>query len=309
MARAQTLAPAETAVGIRHEQAALGLAAVMPRLVVAARRTAATVMHGLHGRRRAGTGENFWQFRRFSSGEPAGQIDWRRSARDDHLYVREREWEAAHTVWLWIDRSRSMAYRSDLAPDAKVERAVVLALASAELLVRGGERAGLLGLGRPTASRRAIELFAETLALAPDDATGIPPAVPIAPLSEAVLIGDFLAPVAETAVALKSLAARGARGHLVVVSDPIEDIFPFTGRTELRDPEAGTRFTAGRAQDLKADYVARLGLHREALRAAATPLGWDVAFHRTDRSAAEALLALHARFGERPAAATVERAR
>jgi uncharacterized protein (DUF58 family) len=309
MVRAETLAPAETAIGVRHEQAALGLAAVMPRLVVAARRTAATVMHGLHGRRRAGTGENFWQFRRFSSGEPAGSIDWRRSARDDHLYVREREWEAAHTVWLWVDRSRSMAFRSDLAADPKIERAIVLALASAELLVRGGERAGLLGLGRPTASRRAVELLAETLALAPLDETGAPPATPIAPLSEAVLIGDFLAPIGETTAALNGLAARGARGHLLVVSDPVEDSFPFAGRTELRDPEAGTRFTAGRAQDLKADYAARLDLHREALRAAAAPLGWDVAFHRTDRSAAEALLALHARFGERPAELIVERAR
>src|SRR2546426_695698 len=77
-----------------------------------ARRVAATVIHGLHGRRRAGTGENFWQFRRFVSGEPANRVDWRRSARDDHLYVREREWEAAHTVWIWPDRSPSMVFAS-----------------------------------------------------------------------------------------------------------------------------------------------------------------------------------------------------
>ena len=88
----------------------------MPRLILEARRVAATVIHGLHGRRRAGTGENFWQFRRFMSGEPARSIDWRRSARDDHLYVREREWEAAHTVWLWADRSPSMDFASRAAP-------------------------------------------------------------------------------------------------------------------------------------------------------------------------------------------------
>src|SRR5271156_3722483 len=80
------------------------LAAAMPRLIREARRVAATVIHGLHGRRRAGPGENFWQYRRFVSGEPAARIDWRRSARDDHLYVREQEWEAAHTVWIWPDR-------------------------------------------------------------------------------------------------------------------------------------------------------------------------------------------------------------
>ena len=88
------------------------LAETMPRLILEARRIAATVIHGLHGRRRAGPGENFWQYRRFLSGEPARRVDWRRSARDEHLYVREQEWEAAHTVWIWPDRSPSMAFAS-----------------------------------------------------------------------------------------------------------------------------------------------------------------------------------------------------
>src|SRR5712672_4009089 len=91
------------------------LAARVPRLILEARRVASTVIHGLHGRRRAGSGENFWQFRRFMSGEPAARVDWRRSARDDHLYVREHDWEAAHTVWLWPDRSPSMNFKSTLA--------------------------------------------------------------------------------------------------------------------------------------------------------------------------------------------------
>src|SRR5580700_2569159 len=122
------------------------LAASMPRLILEARRVAATVIHGLHGRRRAGSGENFWQYRRFLSGEPANRVDWRRSARDDHLYVREQEWEAAHTIWIWPDRSPSMAFASKLAEDTKLERALVMALALAEVLVRGGERVGVPGL-------------------------------------------------------------------------------------------------------------------------------------------------------------------
>src|SRR6476660_8169711 len=114
------------------------LAATMPRLILEARRVAATVIHGLHGRRRAGTGENFWQFRRFVSGEPAARVDWRRSARDDHLYVREQEWEAAHTVWIWPDRSASMLFRSHQARDSKLERGLIVAFALADLLVHAG---------------------------------------------------------------------------------------------------------------------------------------------------------------------------
>src|SRR6202045_1190444 len=114
------------------------LSASMPRLILESRRVASTVMHGLHGRRRAGTGENFWQYRRFVSGEPASRVDWRRSARDDHLYVREQEWEAAHTGWIWPDRSPSMAFRSPLATETKLNRALVMAFALAEILVNGG---------------------------------------------------------------------------------------------------------------------------------------------------------------------------
>src|SRR6187397_3155622 len=111
------------------------LSATMPRLILEARRVAATVIHGLHGRRRAGTGENFWQFRRFGSGEPAARVDGRRSARDDHLYVREQEWEAAHTVWIWPDRSPSMAFKSKLARESKLDRTLTIGFALAEVLV------------------------------------------------------------------------------------------------------------------------------------------------------------------------------
>ena len=126
------------------------LAASLPRLVLEARRIAANVIHGLHGRRRAGAGESFWQYRRFVSGEPSQSVDWRRSARDDHLYVREQEWEAAHTVWLWPDRSPSMAFASKQARDSKLERGLIVTFALAELLVAGGERVGIPGLMNPT---------------------------------------------------------------------------------------------------------------------------------------------------------------
>src|SRR6202795_3933165 len=139
------------------------LAASMPRLILEARRVAATVIHGLHGRRRAGSGENFWQYRRFVSGEAASRVDWRRSARDDHLYVRELEWEAAHTVWIWADRSPSMAFASPLVWETKLYRTLVVALALAEGLVQGGERVGIPGLMRPTGSRSVVELMAQTI--------------------------------------------------------------------------------------------------------------------------------------------------
>src|ERR1700675_1771864 len=139
------------------------LAASMPRLILEARRVAATVIHGLHGRRRAGPGENFWQYRRFISGEPAARIDWRRSARDDNLYVREQEWEAAHTVWIWPDRSPSMIFKSPLAKESKLDSALIMGLALAEVLVEGGERVGVPGLTRPSGARNVVEKIAQAM--------------------------------------------------------------------------------------------------------------------------------------------------
>src|SRR3954462_16008009 len=139
------------------------LAARIPRLILEAPRVAATLIHGVHGRRRAGAGENFWQYRRFVSGEPAHNVDWRRSARDDHLSGREREWEASHTIWLWPDRSPSMDFPSKLSEWSKLDRALVVSFALSEVLVQGGERVGIPGLMRPTANRNVIEKMAQSI--------------------------------------------------------------------------------------------------------------------------------------------------
>ena len=291
------------AIETRH--AAATLAARLPSLVIAAKQVAQSVMHGVHGRRRAGPGENFWQFRAFQSGEPASGIDWRRSAREDRAYVREREWEAAHTVWIWFDRSASMAFASSLAQTSKLERAAVLALALADLLVRGGERVGLLGLTRPLASRGIIERFAEAIAL--DEAHGAPPsplpaAAPLKARSRAVLIGDFLEDSGAFARVIAALSAEGAAGQALMIADPIEETFPFAGHTEFIAPDGAARLRAPRAQGLREAYLERLAGHREAVRAACAAQGWGLALHRTDQPAAQALLALRMRL-EGPGAA------
>ncbi len=132
----------------RLRQAAESLSQRLPSLLVEAERVSATVAPGVHGRRRTGMGETFWQFRQYQAGDAADSIDWRQSARSRHLFVREQEWEAAESVWLWCDLSESMAFRSGSKLPVKWERAVLLTLALAALLVRGGERVALLGGGQ-----------------------------------------------------------------------------------------------------------------------------------------------------------------
>jgi uncharacterized protein (DUF58 family) len=273
------------------------LAAGMPRLILEARRVAATVIHGLHGRRRAGPGENFWQYRRFVSGEPAARVDWRRSARDDHLYVREQEWEAAHTVWIWPDRSPSMHFASPLVRDTKLYRALVVTLALAEVLVEGGERVGVPGLLRPTGSRNIVELIAQAIVHDRSERPSLPPNFVPSPLAEVVLLSDLWSDLGDVRRTLTQLSSSGAHGHVVQIVDPAEETFPYWGRIEFVEPEGGGRITAGRAETWRADYTARVARHRSAIRSETDRLGFSFTIHRTDRPPSELLLALHARIG------------
>src|SRR6516165_1561225 len=252
-------------VSIRREAAALS--ARLPSLVVAARRVAQTVRHGVHGRRKAGSGETFWQFRPFVSGEPSSRVDWRRSAREERAFVREREWESAHTVWIWFDRSPSMQFASSLASVSKIDRAAVLALAFADLCVRGGERAGLLGLTRPLATQGVVERFAEAIAtderLNGASEASLPALAPAPSCSMALLVGDFLGEPEQTERAIRAVSAEGAVGELVLIVDPIEEAYPFSGNVEFLHPAGGARLVSPRAQNLREAYLARLATHRE----------------------------------------------
>jgi len=288
----ETNAVRQATIGARR------LADALPRLILEARRVASTVIHGLHGRRRAGPGENFWQYRRFVSGEPAQNVDWRRSARDDNLYVREREWEASHTVWIWPDRSPSMWFSSNLSDNTKLERSLVVSFALAEILIQGGERVGVPGLMRPTASRNVIEKMAEAILHDPTERGSLPPAFAPSPLSEVVMLSDLWAPLDEVKGTIAQLSASGTHGHVVQVVDPAEESFPYSGRVEFIEPEGAGSVTAGRAETWRNDYQGIVERHRTAIRMETDLRGWSFAVHRTDRPASELLLVLHSRMGD-----------
>ena len=289
------------ALQLAHERAAL-----MPDCLVEARRIANSVISGWHGRRRRGIGENFWQFRPYAEGESFSRIDWRRSARDDHTYVRDREWEAAHTILLHADLSPSMRYRSRLAPVSKEARALVLMLALAETLARSGERIGVPGLLEPQANRQAAERIAVALSHAATLPTLPEPAL-VRASADLVLFGDFLDHPDRLLATLRPLAHRGIRGHLVEIADPAEESFPYAGRTEFIDPESGQSLTAGRADSLADDYRNAYLARRDHLSAEVRRLGWNHLTHRTDRPASEALTALHLLLSSGSALATEAR--
>jgi uncharacterized protein (DUF58 family) len=284
---------------IRAEQSAVAL----PPLLVAAERVAATVAQGVHGRRRVGQGEAFWQFRQYQPGDAAARIDWRESAKSQRLYVRETEWEAAQSVWLWRDASASMDYSSAryfLGADwpTKRDRAELILIALASLLVRGGERLTLLGSGvGPMTGRAALTRLVEMIENRPGGEKvdpGLPAFEPLPRAGQLVMIADFLAPIERVQATVAQFAGAGLKGHLLQIADPAEEDLPFAGRVRFEGIEERENIMISRVEGVREDYATRFRRHREGLAHITRAVGWTLGYHRTDRAPQLALLALHA---------------
>lgn len=274
--------------GARRAEA---LGSRLPPLLVAAQRVASTVAQGVHGRRRVGQGDSFWQYRPFVAGDAQTRIDWRASGKSDRAFVRETEWEAAQTVFLWRDASASMAWRSGAAVPEKLERAELLLLALGALLLRGGERVRLLGGPvRPRGGRAALDGLAE--ALADLKTGGMPVAAPLPRHARVVLIGDFLSPVEDIRAVVGGLAALPVSGHLLQVLDPAEALLPYSGRVRFRGMEQEAEAVVPRVEGIRAGYADALAEQQRGLAALCNAAGWSFGTHRTDHPPEAALLGL-----------------
>jgi len=282
-----------------HHQAET-LAAEFPPLMVAAERVASTVSQGVHGRRRVGQGETFWQFRRYQFGDATQLIDWRQSAKSQPVYIRETEWEAAQTVWLWRDGSASMEFRSVPDIPTKEERADLLALALASLLVRGGERTALQETGMTPGASRAVLTRMWSIIEGKRLPTGSLPSVELLPrYGRVVWFGDFLSPLDDVRTVLNAYTDQGIRGHIVQILDPAEELLPYEGRVLFQGPEdEDGNILVTHVGSVRDEFRREIENHKSALQALARSLGWSFMTHRTDHSPENVLLALYLNLSE-----------
>jgi uncharacterized protein (DUF58 family) len=277
----------------RGEQAA----ARLPALLLSAERVANTVAQGVHGRRRVGQGETFWQFRQYEAGDPLQRIDWRQSAKGDRVFVRELEWEAAQSAWVWLDPSPSMNWASSEALPNKIDRGRILAMALSILMVRAGERVALLGSDQPPRSGRgALASLASRLSSIEADereGAGLPPLRHLPRNAQLLLISDFLEEPAALEQRLRHFLAAGVRGHLLQVLDPAELSLPYHGRLRFDGLEGEESWLLSRVESVRGDYLERLNRLRAALADFAASVGWGYSLHVTERPAEPTLLALH----------------
>lgn len=295
-----TLTDQDTPQALELRRGAEAEASALPALLLAAEHLAATVQMGAHGRKRAGSGEEFWQYRPAHSGDEARFVDWRRSARSDTQFVRDREWQLAQSVHLWVDEAASMRFTGAetgrAARPTKGDRARLLALALAVLMIRGGERVGLAGpLCPPRPGRAQLMTLAQSLAGGGEGADyGAPEVMAITAQSRAVFVSDFFGDLDAIGLALGTLADRGVRGVMLQVLDPVEEDFPFDGRVIFESMGGTLAHETRKAGDLRARYLDRLAERRDRLATMAQAAGWQFSTHHTGDPAQAALLWLHA---------------
>ncbi len=270
------------------------LARRLPRL--SAQTSASDAAHlGSAGRRRAGTGEDFWEYRRYNTEDDASRVDWRRSARGDALFVRETELETARSLYFWIDPHEGFNWRGGEDRPTKADRARVLSMAIANLLSREGERVGLLGSGQPAAfGKRALERLYQMIASAADLEAGYDLIAPKR-AGAAIIASDFYDPIDTWSERLAPIAAKCRDGVLIAISDPTETDFPFKGRVRLSRPGTALQRILGRAETVQTDYAAKYAANRAALSALAGQLGWQLITHTTGEDALVAASQLHGR--------------
>ena len=283
---------AKPATALSLSDRAEAAARVLPPLLVEAERIAATVILGDHGRKRAGPGESFWQYRPYSFGDSTQRIDWHKSARSDRVFIRENEWEAANTLWLWASPHISMSFRSHLSETSKSDRAQLIALALGVLALRAHERVGAIGSPHaPGHGRGTLQRIAQWFL--DDDGPALPVFGRMPRFSSALLVGDFFDKPADIASAITPMATAGVRGHLVQVADPAEETLPYAGRVEFQEMAGPLKFLSGKTETLRGAYAERLQAHRAELRELCRRIGWSFTIHRTDQSVAALLMALH----------------
>jgi uncharacterized protein (DUF58 family) len=274
----QTALPADSIQTIALLTEAEQLAQALARL--ASGRQATAGMFGHHRLRRPGGGQEFWQYRRAAPGDPAALIDWRRSARGQALFVRERERDAPQSYRLLIDRAAGMEYTSaPSAVPAKSRMALLLALALACRAVWGHEAVAV----QNTLPRRLAGLPAAFAAWdqQPEFSPWTPADAP--PVTCQLLVTDALQPLETVTAGLRHRGSRGRKNVLLVLADPAEASFPFAGRMRFAGMTADVPpVLFGQAEAIAADYHAARTRHLDSVLESAQSLGWHCLSVLTD---------------------------
>lgn len=264
-------------------------------LRIDAEKAVASVLHGDHAQSKPGAGEKFWQYREYVPGDRPQDIDWRQTAKTEHVFIKQKEWQTPQSVIFWCNQSASMDFKSKQKYPTKLETARILTLAMALLMVRSGEKVSMFGsrkVGRSENTLLDIELkltedIRSTLPLADYSMFDLPQHASF------VQIGDFLEPLDLIEHNFKQFSGRSSGGFVIQVLDPAELNLPYDGRVLFEDSKSN-RQQIDNVASIRAAYKKRIRDHNRALQQLCKENRWHYILHRTSKDMKETLMNIHA---------------
>ena len=265
-------------------------------LLIKAQNSVDTLIHGEHLKRKAGTGERFWQFRDYTESDRPQDIDWRQSAKGDSVFVRERERQNRQHIGFWCSARSSMQFASNDQNQTKAEAAQIITLALALLFTKGHENVRMIDGDFPAGhSDKALMQMAEHLVMA--DKSDLRDSViqSAKPNENMIWIGDFLDSPEDLSEILRSGYTQNSADHnfLIQVLDPAEITLPYEGRCLFQTNTAKERIENVSA--IRDAYQERIENHLSAIEKLCTQSGWHYFFYRTDSDITEFLMSVWAR--------------
>lgn len=258
---------------------ATDIAKNLPGLLLEAERVAHGFMRGVHGRRKIGSGEAFWQFRQWQDGDNPKEIDWKQTAKSDDIYIKQMEWEASQAAWLFRDGSPSMSFSSSKKCLLKKDYAEILLLSLSIVLLNGGERVGLLGTDLPLqVGCNSVPRICEYL----PNQRNFNLASQISVNSQAVIISDFFSNLEEVKKICSSLALKKIKGVLVQINDRAEEILPYKGRINFSAMSGGDEKLISKVEDITDEYRKNFLSHRDNIQTFAKSIGWGFLHYNTN---------------------------
>jgi uncharacterized protein (DUF58 family) len=274
-----------------------------------ARHLADGVYAGGHRSARKGAGVEFGGHRPYVPGDDLRFFDRRALLKHDRMMVREFETETDRAVWLCVDATASMAYRSAKAPGAKLAYGALLGAALARVALSSGDPVGLGWIGGRGAlalpamgGREAFDRVVGALEsiMAAGDAKADEGSMEraLAPIARrakrgsiVVLISDLVDLPERALSAFTALGTNGRKLVVIRVLDPMEVSFGFSGHVRLRAME-GSAVVETDADEVRAMYQARIHDIAERYSEELTRRGGRFVDASTDKPPAEVVRAV-----------------
>jgi len=262
---------------------------------------------GHQGQRRSGTGADFWQYKEYQDGDNSQNIDWRKSAKGDTHYIREREWEKSQTISIWLSRSRMMQFAHKSDDYSKAQYAAILAyILSAKFMLTGEHIKFINAQIKGLHSAAQLQHFAHSLAehsrkTVPYQKSDIGQAK-----SFPILISDFWEDLTVVEKQIKQLSANNFRGLVIQIASPAELTLPYKGRVVLESisQDSAENFTISKIEDTKTAYIQRINAHQRDIERLAHKYGCQYIQLNTARALTSATMDVYRSLAGLPPAST-----